>query len=63
MQKPKSVEAYLESLPGEERAPLQKLRETIASAAPEADEGITYSKPGFLLDGHGFVAYAAFKDH
>lgn len=63
MQKPKSVESYFESLPKEERAPLQKLRETIASAAPEADEGITYSMPGFLLDGHGFVAYAAFKDH
>ena len=63
MEKPKSVEAYFESLPDVEREPLQKLRETIASAAPEADEGITYSMPGFLLDGHGFVAYAAFKDH
>ena len=63
MQKPKSVEAYFESLPDEEREPLQKLRQTIAAAAPEADEGITYSMPGFLLDGHGFVAYAAFKDH
>ncbi len=30
---------------------------------PEAEEGVTYSMPGFLLDGHGFVAYAAFKDH
>jgi len=63
MEKPKSVGAYFESLPDEQRKPLQKLRETIAAAAPEADEGITYSMPGFLLDGHGFVAYAAFKDH
>jgi uncharacterized protein YdhG (YjbR/CyaY superfamily) len=63
METPKSVEAYFESLPDEERAPLQKLRETIAAAAPEADEGITYSMPGFLLDGRGFVSYAAFKDH
>jgi uncharacterized protein YdhG (YjbR/CyaY superfamily) len=63
MEKPKSVEAYFESLPDEQRKPLQKLRETIAAAAPEADEGITYSMPGFLLHGHGFVAYAAFKDH
>jgi len=63
MEKPKSVEAYFRSLPREQRAPLQELRETIAAAAPEADEGITYSMPGFLLGGHGFVAYAAFKDH
>ena len=63
MEKPKSVESYLESLPPEQREPLQKLRETIASAAPEAEEGITYSMPGFLLGGKGFVGYMAFKDH
>jgi uncharacterized protein YdhG (YjbR/CyaY superfamily) len=63
MEKPKIVEAYFTSLPKERRAPLQKLRETIGAAAPEADEGITYSMPGFLLGGKGFVAYAAFKDH
>jgi uncharacterized protein YdhG (YjbR/CyaY superfamily) len=63
MQKPKSVETYLESLPEERRSALQKLRETIVAAAPEAEEGITYSMPGFLFDGHGFVSYAAFDDH
>ncbi len=63
MEKPKSVSAYFRSLSKDQRAALQTLRETIAAAAPEAQEGITYSMPGFLLDGHGFVAYAAFKDH
>ncbi len=63
MEKPKSVQAYFASLPKEQRSPLQKLRETIAAAAPDAEEGITYSMPGFLLGGKGFVAYAAFKDH
>ena len=63
MEKPKSVAAYLGSLPDERRSALQRLRETIAAAAPEAEEGITYSMPGFLLDGHGFVCYAAFDDH
>jgi uncharacterized protein YdhG (YjbR/CyaY superfamily) len=63
MQKPASVEAYLKSLTPEQRSAIQKLRETIAAAAPDADEGITYSMPGFLLGGKGFVAYAAFKDH
>ena len=63
MEKPTSVAAYFKKLPPEQREPLRKLRETIAAAAPEAEEGITYSMPGFLLDGKGFVAYAAFKDH
>ena len=63
MEKPKSVAAYFRSLSPEQRSALQKLRETIAAAAPEAEEGITYSMPGFLLGGKGFVAYAAFKDH
>ena len=63
MEKPESVEAYFESLPGEPRAALQKLRETIASAAPRAVEGITYGMPGFLIGGRGFVGYMAFKDH
>ena len=63
MDKPKSVAASFAKLSPEQRARLQKLRETIAAAAPEADEGITYSMPGFLLGGKGFVAYAAFNDH
>ena len=63
MEKPTSVEGYFAGLSDEARAALQRLRATIASAAPTAEEGITYSMPGFLLGGRGFVAYAAFKDH
>jgi uncharacterized protein YdhG (YjbR/CyaY superfamily) len=63
MEKPASVQAYMKSLTTERRSALQKLRETIAAEAPEAEEGITYSMPGFLIRGKGFVAYAAFKDH
>ncbi len=63
MEKPKSVEAYFASLGPEPRAALQKLRETIAAAAPEAEEGIAWSMPAFKLGGHGLVGYAAFKGH
>jgi uncharacterized protein YdhG (YjbR/CyaY superfamily) len=63
MEKPESVDAYFTSLPSQQRTQLQKLRDTIAVAAPEAEEGITYSMPGFLLGGKGFVGYMAFKDH
>jgi len=63
MEKPKSVEAYFASLPDEQRAAMQELRDTIAAAAPQAEEGITYGMPGFLLSGRGLVGYMAFKDH
>jgi uncharacterized protein YdhG (YjbR/CyaY superfamily) len=63
MEKPKSVEAYFKGLIGEERAAIQALRETIAAAVPQAEEGITYSMPGFKLGGKGLVCYAAFRDH
>ena len=49
MEKPESVDAYFASLEPSRRASLQKLRETIAAAAPGAEEGITYGMPGFLL--------------
>ena len=38
MEKPKSVAGYLKSLPPDRRAAVQRLPETIAAAAPEADE-------------------------
>ena len=63
MEKPESVEAYFASLEPSRRAPLQKLRETIAAAVPRAEEGITYGMPGFLLDGRGLVGYMGFDRH
>jgi uncharacterized protein YdhG (YjbR/CyaY superfamily) len=64
VEKVTSVEAYFQSLSGEPKAALQKLRETIASVLPaEAEEGVTYGMPGFLLSGKGLVGYMAFNDH
>ncbi len=63
VEKPRSVDAYFTSLEPARRAPLQKLRETIAAAAPRAEEGITYGMPGFLVDGRGLVGYMAFDRH
>ena len=58
-----SVEDYLATLPGEQRAALEKLRKTIRAAAPEATETISYQMPAFKQDGRFLVSYAAFKDH
>jgi uncharacterized protein YdhG (YjbR/CyaY superfamily) len=63
MATPTSVDEYLAVLPQDQRVALQKLRETIGAAAPEAVETISYQMPAFKLDGRFLVSYAAFKDH
>ena len=63
MEKPKSVASYLRGLDPDRRAALERLRDTIATTVPEAEEAIAWSMPGFKLHGKAFVGYAAFKDH
>lgn len=57
------VDAYLAALPDQPRAALERLRETIRAAAPEATETIAYQMPAFRLNGRFLVSYAAFKHH
>jgi len=63
MAAPTSVDDYLAGLAKESRAALQKLRQTIRSAAPEATETISYQMPAFKTRGRFLVSYAAFNDH
>ena len=58
-----SVDAYLALLPLEVRTGLQKLRQAIRAAAPDAEEGFSYGLPAFRLDGRPLVCYGASKDH
>jgi uncharacterized protein YdhG (YjbR/CyaY superfamily) len=60
---PTSVEDYLAALPDDSRAALEKLRETIRAAAPNAIETISYHMPTFKEHGRFLVSYAAFKNH
>jgi uncharacterized protein YdhG (YjbR/CyaY superfamily) len=57
------VDAYLASLPADQRAALQKLRKTIASAAPDAEEGFSYGLPAFRVRGRPLVCYGASTNH
>lgn len=59
----KDVNAYLARVPAEARASLEKLRQTIRSAVPDAVEVISYGIPTFKLDGRMLVSYAAFSAH
>jgi uncharacterized protein YdhG (YjbR/CyaY superfamily) len=57
-----TVHDYLDALPEEEREVLEELRQALRSAAPEADEVISYRIPMYKLHGH-VVGFAAFKNH
>jgi len=59
----KDVDEVLAGLPAGQRAALQRLRETIRSAAPGAVEGFSYGLPAFRLNGRPLVAYGAAKGH
>ena len=60
--KPNTIDDYLSRLDPDKRAVLQTLRETIRSAAPGAQECISYQMPAFRLDGM-LVGFAAHANH
>lgn len=57
-----TVDEYIATFPEDVRAILEKVRETIRKAAPQADEGIGYQMPAYRLHGP-LVYFAAWKDH
>ena len=61
--KPTTIDQYLATVPAEQRAALQKLRATLHSIVPGAEECISYGVPGMRLDGRGLVWFAAAKSH
>jgi uncharacterized protein YdhG (YjbR/CyaY superfamily) len=61
--KPRTIDEYLAPLDAEKRASLQKLRKSVRSAAPRAEECISYGIPAFRLDGRLLVAFGAGAKH
>jgi uncharacterized protein YdhG (YjbR/CyaY superfamily) len=57
------IDDYLARVPEEMQAALNALRKTIAAAAPEATEAISYQMPAFKYRGRPLVGFAAFKNH
>lgn len=60
---PQTIDEYLAALSREKRAALEKLRRTIKSAAPRAEECISYQIPAFRLDGRMLVWFGASARH
>ncbi len=62
MKKITTIDEYIKTFPKEIQANLEKMRQTIRKAAPEAEEAISYRMPAFKLNGY-LVFFAAFKHH
>jgi uncharacterized protein YdhG (YjbR/CyaY superfamily) len=61
--KPKTIDEYLAALDDDQRAALEKLRKIIRSAAPKAEECISYQLAAFRLNGRPLVAFGATASH
>lgn len=60
--KPNNIDEYIGAQPEDVQPLLQRIRETIRAAAPEATEKISWQMPTFWL-GENLIHFAAFKRH
>jgi uncharacterized protein YdhG (YjbR/CyaY superfamily) len=58
----KNIDAYIKDFPPNVQKVLQKLRQTIKKAAPEAEEAMKYGIPTFVLNGN-LVHFGGYKEH
>jgi uncharacterized protein YdhG (YjbR/CyaY superfamily) len=58
-----TIDEYINTFPEDVQQILEKIRQTIRKAAPEAVETISYQMPTFKLDGAYLVYFAAYKNH
>ncbi|MDM0108076.1 DUF1801 domain-containing protein [Variovorax sp. J22R24] len=59
---PATIDEYIGGFAPDVQAILQKVRQTVANVAPDAQETISYRIPAFKQDGI-LVYFAAFKKH
>jgi uncharacterized protein YdhG (YjbR/CyaY superfamily) len=59
---PRNVDDYIATFAPDVQSILQKIRQTVKAAAPDAKETISYRMPAFKLNGM-LVYFAAFKRH
>ena len=57
-----SIDEYISTFPQEVQVSLNQIRRAIQTAAPGAEEKISYDMPTFWLNGN-LVYFAAFKHH
>jgi uncharacterized protein YdhG (YjbR/CyaY superfamily) len=57
------IDAYLATLPEDQREALQRLRVQISRLVPDAVETISYGMPAFQLNGRAVIWFAGWKAH
>jgi uncharacterized protein YdhG (YjbR/CyaY superfamily) len=60
--KPNTIDEYLGTVTGKRNTALKKLRKTIRSILPDAEECISYRIPAFRLDGKVVAGFCARRD-
>jgi uncharacterized protein YdhG (YjbR/CyaY superfamily) len=58
-----NIDEYIKTFPEDVQIILEKIRQTIRKAAPEAVEAISYGIPTFKMNGRYLVYFAAWKNH
>lgn len=61
--KPASIDEYISAFPEATQTVLQRVREAIKQAAPDAEETISYNMPTFKYGNKYFVHFAGYKNH
>ena len=59
----KTIDEYIKLFPRDVQGVLEKVRQTIQDAAPDAVETISYGMPTFKLNGKNMVHFAGWKNH
>jgi len=57
------MDEYIKAFPKDVQSVLEKIRQSIGKAVPEAEETISYRMPSFKLKGRILVYFAAFRKH
>ncbi len=57
------IDQYLAGVDEPKRTTLEQLRRDILAVIPDAEQCLSYSVPGFKVDGKTIAGFAAFKNH
>jgi uncharacterized protein YdhG (YjbR/CyaY superfamily) len=60
---PSPMDEYLDGLPPDQRAALERVRAAVVGAAPDAETGTSYGMPAFLVAGRPLLGFRAAKQH